>query len=493
MRTLTRFIAFALCAASALAMGQGIAPSLTTSSGVQRSEWVATTDAQYFVDPTGSDANACTSSGTFACLTCSGVLSKIPKRIVGASVVVTFAAGTFAGCQVSGFNIEASSTGAAGQLILAGNLPTSTTLATGSATGTLTAFSATSGTTFAVATDSTQTWTSNNLVGHLVKFAGTGSTAKTTFVITANTGTTFTVAGSATGFTTSTTYTILDFGGTVIGTGVPAESSAVTGVANYALAGMRIVDNVAGGTSGAIVLQGFTFLFGSTTTAINLDGDSRTLIRWNKFTTNTSTGVSITRAAAAQVDRNYFSSITTGIIAAGSSSASAGVGAEGNYFSAGTSGVLVGGQVIILSNNLFSGQTSASISVGTGSLGSSQIVQNRITGSAFGISMVASQSNGGVLAALGININDISNCTTAAIDLESPKASVFTNSLSGTGNTIAVKLTWGAHFQLSANSTITGTTEASVDGNTASFATIRALTPIVYPAVASPYGTAIFQ
>jgi hypothetical protein len=56
-----------------------------------------------------------------------------------------------------------------------------------------------------------------------------------------------------------------------------------------------------------------------------------------------------------------------------------------------------------------------------------------------------------------------------------------------------VNITKGAKLQVSANTTLTGTTEISYDGTASDWATMRAATPKVLPATASPYGTCYFE
>lgn len=200
-----------LAASAALAQG-GPGP---TSGGVQRGNYLRIPDyrtpgdtsvVNYYVDPTGSDTNACTATGTSACLTIQGAINKIPK-LLRQQVTVNVAAGTYtAGFIVSGFTADNGVQQTSGGLLIDGALATST-LASGSATGTASAGTAGSGSTFGTLTDAAATWTVNDLKG---RFITTASPTNTAVVISSNTATAITVVGTWNAPTASTTYTILD-------------------------------------------------------------------------------------------------------------------------------------------------------------------------------------------------------------------------------------------------------------------------------------------
>lgn len=194
-----------------------------------------------FVDPTGSDSNACTSSGANACLTIQGAIKKIPKQ-ARHQATVSVAAGNYAGITISGFMFDQSlQNGAAGILIdgaLANVTPT-----TGSATGTATAGSAGSGITFGTLTDSGATWTVNDaaLIGKFVVITG-GTGSGQVKVIVSNTATALTIAGTWTAPTGTSTYA-LQSPSVNITSGAPAVVNPLA--TSVPTAGAQIFNNVA--------------------------------------------------------------------------------------------------------------------------------------------------------------------------------------------------------------------------------------------------------
>jgi hypothetical protein len=63
----------------------------------------------------------------------------------------------------------------------------------------------------------------------------------------------------------------------------------------------------------------------------------------------------------------------------------------------------------------------------------------------------------------------------------------------GSGNTLAVECLTGARVTVGPSSTLTGTTEISVDGATSTIAAMRALTPKVFPATPNAYGSYVCE
>lgn len=121
-----------------------------------------------YVDPTGNDSNACTSTGTSACLTLAGALGKLP-RFINHTTTINLAAGTYsANLNVSNFIIASGIT-----MTITGPALTNFAPSTGTATGTTTASAAGSASAgLATITDSGQTWTVNNLRGQFLTVAG---------------------------------------------------------------------------------------------------------------------------------------------------------------------------------------------------------------------------------------------------------------------------------------------------------------------------------
>lgn len=150
-----------------------------------------------YVDPTGSDSNSCTASGTSACLTLGGALLKVPIHIRHL-VTINVATGTYTEVfRVQGFFIEGANGAASTAALTIAGTQTAFTVVTGSNTGTLTGFTAGAAGTHPIATDSTQTWTINDLKGRFLQI--TGGTGSGTYIpIVSNTATTISYAANVT-------------------------------------------------------------------------------------------------------------------------------------------------------------------------------------------------------------------------------------------------------------------------------------------------------
>jgi hypothetical protein len=148
-----------LFGASALAQ-EGV----TRGDALRRREFRTFADVSLFVDPTGSDTNACTASGTAACLTVNGALSKLPK-IIQHNVTINVAAGTYAGFTVSNFVFTAPTSSNLNFSIV--GVMQNFTPATGTATGTLS--TASNANSLGVVSDGAQTWTTDDLVGRFIR------------------------------------------------------------------------------------------------------------------------------------------------------------------------------------------------------------------------------------------------------------------------------------------------------------------------------------
>lgn len=178
-------------------------PAVTRGNILKRPEYQTYGTISLFVDGTlGSNSNPCTASGASACLTLAGAFSKLP-RFIRNNVTITVAAGTYAEALnlanglVIDNGVSVTVTGALGLF----------TPATGSNSGSTTASAAASSSGTASITDSTQTWTVNDLKGRFVNFTS-GALSGQQFPITSNTATTLSMAGS-TAAGTGVTYTIV--------------------------------------------------------------------------------------------------------------------------------------------------------------------------------------------------------------------------------------------------------------------------------------------
>lgn len=180
-----------------------------------------------YVDPTGSDSNACTANGASACLTLNGVFAKLPS-FIRHNVTINVAAGTYGAATLKNISIDQGVT-----LTITGTLAPAT-VTTGSTTGTITsvtAGSATAGPQSVV--DSSQSWTSSDLHGKLLTLTS-GAQSGQSFPIDTNTATALTIPR-----------------GTALATGVTYSIQAPTSL----LSGTVLLQNISG--SGTITLQRF--------------------------------------------------------------------------------------------------------------------------------------------------------------------------------------------------------------------------------------------
>lgn len=185
--------------------------NVTRGDALRRREFqtYGTPDSPYalatlYVDPTGNDTNACTSSGTGACRTIQGAWNKLPK-FVRHSVTINVAATDDSGAPVTRLTEKIFTSplglvdGGVGTvtptLTIAGASKAQWIPATGSATGTITATSLTDG--VQTWTDSAQTWTVGDLDTKFIRFTS-GTLNGRTFTIWGNTATTVNVIPTAT-------------------------------------------------------------------------------------------------------------------------------------------------------------------------------------------------------------------------------------------------------------------------------------------------------
>lgn len=446
----------------------------------------------YVDGATGSDSNPGTALLPYA--TIQAAINRVPK-IVKHAVDINVAAGNYAGFSLSGFIVLPAVDGTASYIAVTGTFTTTTGLASGTATGTLTGYSGPSGQVAHVFTDSTQNWAVNALRGKWIWISGgTGSGSAAIYPIVSNTATAITgtqefITAPAAG----STYAILDPATNII-TPIPAEAVNATGASNYAVGqSVRVVNSFGAGFVGsAVIIQKLNFAHTSLARAIALEGGSLT-VQWCKTSSNVQLGIAVTHSGRLYATHNHFFSGTLGhISAADTAFDSGGLRVVANYFDAGPTGINTSALACSISQNTFRAQTTASIRSAQGASGAVQTSGNRIDGSAVGI-LCAPTNQGWQPFAIGISFADISNCTTAAISLECPISMASVGGSSGTGNAIGIKITKGANIQVASNVTLTGTVEVQVDGTNTDLGTMRALNPKAYPAVASPFGTRFYE
>lgn len=483
---------FGLAALAAGGVGSytpAVAPTATTA------------DITYYVNVDGgNDSYACTDS-SLPCATIQGAYNKIPTLIKN-QVTVSVASGTYSGAILTGHTIAPSSSGTANSLRTIGtSITASGTDADGGVaatpTGTLSSSSLGTQPTLTTLTDSTATWGTNTWRDKLVQItSGTGSSATSYFPITSNTATTLTIEGTTTA-TASSGYTILDWGA-VISTPIASQTGPFS--LNHIPAADVIVEgNLSDGVnSGGITFERLKFSQStSSTTGLQVEGPVRVSARWSFFTGSSTfdTGINMSRGAGGHLNTNvydYNGTSGTGVNMGSTSNESSGVSISNSYFRGGATGLAINGPVSILTNDFFDTQTTTSIAVSQAIAGSVQAAGIKINGSANGLKAQGT-SSGGVVAAIGMGTSDVSSCTTAGIILDGPLSTGIFGTITGSSNAIGWSFSHGAKAQIASGSSMTGTTEVSVDGTSTTLATMRGNSPKAYPSTASVYGTAFFE
>lgn len=160
-------------------------PSVTRGGALKKRAYQTYAAATYYVDPTGSDSNACTASGTSACLTLQSVLNRLPLNIKHA-VTINVAAGTYPESPL----VPPYTFTTTGSLTITGTR-TTPTLVSGTTSGTLTSASnhPTASAGAALIIDTAQTWTVDDLSGRFVEITS-GASSGTICPIASNTATT---------------------------------------------------------------------------------------------------------------------------------------------------------------------------------------------------------------------------------------------------------------------------------------------------------------
>jgi hypothetical protein len=263
---MTRVLALLLAVVSAGAVAEPVATPrgrrdlALDSRGVMISpgsyvtaETYATTAAMTLnVDPTGNNNNACTSTGTGACLTIQGALNKVPK-LLRHLVTINIAAGTYGSFFVSGFTCDMGVQQTAAGLLIDGLAAfTNSTIASGSATGTATSGTAGGTSTFGSLTKTAAGWTVNDLSGRFITITG-GTGSGQTRVISSNTATVITITGDWTAPDATSTYAIQD-PGVIINTAV-STPSPISGTSTNQAA-VLISGNQCGTRTNLLVLRG---------------------------------------------------------------------------------------------------------------------------------------------------------------------------------------------------------------------------------------------
>jgi hypothetical protein len=262
-------------------------PVVTRGGALKKRAYQTYGTISLFVDGTlGSDSNPCTASGASACATWAGAMTKVP-RFIRHAVNITIAAGTYnEQMRFTGFTVSRDPTTATTPTITVTGALGAPTLTTGTASGTLTAFAAASGTTLALATDSTQSWTVNELRGSMLTIGANN------IPIVSNTATTISLAVTAS-LSAGNAYTITT--PSVIFS--QATGPAFLAVGNMGGGGNFNINNVRWNATTGAVLQlsqntlsfGFTRITAVGTAALfTADGNMRSLTFTNAYLTSSS-------------------------------------------------------------------------------------------------------------------------------------------------------------------------------------------------------------
>lgn len=432
-----------------------------------------TADVALFFDPTGNDANACTSTGSSACLTPTGAVAKIPKHVRNL-VTVSGAAGNYAGVVLGGFTVEGSADGGSTGILLQGAL-TNVTPTTGSATGTSTGATAGASpklTDFGTLTDTGATWTVNDaaLLGQFVVItsgAGSGQVRQ----ILSNTATVLTIEGTwtaptASGYALQKSSVHITAQAPAVLTATGATAAAGAGLIfanNVSLAGGITVKNidVTAATAISSVAGGQVFLTQVTTSgaasvaALSVKGLTSFTIVDSAFTTTTAAGISCvaTGAMAGGID------IRRSLVAAGPfASINIGQGCVA-FLQSVTARVPVGstaGSVALQVNNLGYANAQA-LRCDCSSVTDSLCIMAATAGATN-----ATSNSGGVVTAQAV---DVTNCATALGASGRGQINFLsTGTLSGNALVYGAEGYWGGEVVVPATVTLTaGTHEINLD------------------------------
>ncbi len=420
-----------------------------------------------FVETTGSDSNPCTSVGA-PCLTIQGAVNKVPKRIRNA-VNITVGTGTFtAGAYVDGFitenDLNAPSTGA--YLEIKGTLITAT-VATGTASGTATAGSAGSNPTFGTLTDSGQSWTVNDLRGKLLEITG-GTGAGQLRAIQSNTATVITVTGVWTAPTTSSTYVVRDWGTVISGILNQPRANSYT-AASSGLGGSFLLDSISNNSGRGVTIQRFKFT-GSRGVVHNTE--ALVEISFCRFET-TGTALPHRRYGGLFLSDNSASVANNQIWLQPANGINSQIVTQRNFVrGASATGTAISVNVPVnlsITNDAYENLTDGIRFYESAGSRLTGIRMLTISGNCIAGQLV--NPSAGVIE---FSTGDLSSCGTAILT-DGRFALQITNTVTGTGNTIAYNITNGGWLRIHSSATLTGTTEISHDGTAYTLAAFRAL------------------
>jgi hypothetical protein len=421
-----------------------------------------------YVDATGSDSNPGTQA--LPLLTIQAALDKVPKTIRH-PVTINVGAGNFKGATVDGFSFNAITTEVGAWLNIVGTLVTAT-VATGVTTGVVASATLGSTITYGTLVCTGAGWTINDLKGKLVDVVISGS-LKTTYLISSNTADTITIVGSwiSPAPANGSAFALKQWG-TGITTPVNPQAAFEKSALSTSLRGFDLL------CSGAHTL---TEAIGYSSSRINFVSLEFTISGY---------GISSATLLPFGVIRCKFN-VQANKLGIHKGTRDCGICFVSDcYFSlsAGSFGIL--GNSLFIYGSLFIGSSTGTAIVGSlYSNGKHVLAYVEISG------VVLAVSSGNNVH-VNLSFCRIYDCATAVFspewmtvtssyfatcgvvfDMTSPPTYSLIGNTSGAGNTIVVKANNGANVKVMSTSTITGTTEISIDGATSDFATMRAATP----------------
>lgn len=427
-----------------------------------------------YVDPTGSDTNACTQTGTQACLTIQGAFNKSPQHLYH-QLTINVAAGTYAGATISGFTIDPAVQKVTAGILLDGALA-NVTPTTGTATGTASAGSAGSGSTFGTLTDGTKTWTVNDaaLVGKFVIITG-GTGNGQVRVVVSNTATVLTIAGTWTAPTGTSTYALQSpsVNITSAAAAIPAPLAGTGTVAS----GLQILNNST--DASMITIRNVNIAVG-TSRAVTCGQTGSVSFVQTTFTQGTGAGIVATLSGSGKIYMTTSSYIGTG---AGISTTSAAVSITTSMVSTSVSAIgLTRFSAADVSSTQLVGLNGVVATISS----LANIATSRVdclsaalsTALSSGQQTAATSNQSGSIITVGGNVG-VTNCSVGLMAsglsvISIAPAAVF----SGNALTYGVNAVYGGHIILpTATTTITGVTaEMSVDSGAAvgTFASLTA-------------------
>lgn len=464
--------------------------SAQTCSALCESSYRTSAALSLYVAPGGNDSNDCASVDT-ACLTVAGVATRIPK-LIRHPVTVTFANGNYTGGFLRDYQFDPASTAGA-YIALVGSL-TVFSPATGSATGTASAATACAINPFgnATLTDSTESWTTNDLRGYLLETTG-GTGAGQFVTIASNTATTITLAGCWTVTpNATTTYTIHSWGANIT-TGVQQPGDYLSSAGGSVALGF---ENVQKGSSRNS--DGFVFIDSIRTNAVAVGlwvANAHVYTRRARFDSNGSIAVEmlgpsprLNFQASVATSTTSYALFQVSVEQSASPSPSTGGTTRllGSYFQSGTStvsGIYMGmpGMSVTQSTLTMTGAAQQAVfASGLPVANNWQILNiNCLPGSTTIGVRADNCCNGNPITPSNVisimyDSGQISDCATA-IQASGPNTVITTDDSKfiTDGGSIAVAVSHGAHLQLDLNTVSSGfSNELVLDSNGFTFSDV---------------------